>query len=381
MTAAYINSAGVYLPGKPVTNSEMTDYLGSIDDQSVRLGRLILRQNKIETRYYVERNADGFGDTNATMAANAVEKAVQNSDLNDMDIELLATATTQGDLIVPGHGSAVHAELAKLLKTGSLEVASFQSVCASSMMAAKTAMMNVQMGLAKAAVAVGSEFSSRWFQPGFYQAAMENLEDKEVRMAAEFLRWTLSDGAGAIILQNHASDHAPSFHIDWIENISFADRFDTCMYAGVKPSDRFQLERVWSHYSGGPMEAAQSGAIMLLQDMVLLKRIIRAWVGEYLTLVDAGKVIPDKVDHLLCHYSAHSLREEIIKIMKSTGGMIDEDKWFSNLSTKGNTGSAALFIMLEEFMKKQIAKPGEKILCIVPESGRAMISFMMLTAQ
>ena len=70
----------------------------------------------------------------------------------------------------------------------------------------------------------------------------------------------------------------------------------------------------------------------------------------------------------------------MIAVLKDTGGMIDEEKWFTNLPTKGNTGSAALFIMLDEFIAKGLAKPGDKILCIVPESGRAIVSFMMLTA-
>ena len=380
VNTAYITATGTYLPGEPVSNNEMVDHLGRIDDQSERLGRLILRQNKIQTRYYVEREGAAYRETNADLAANAAKALLLKSGINADEIDLLATATTQGDLIVPGHASAVHAALAKQTTMGALEVASFQSVCASSIMATKAAALNIQAGQMTRTLAIGSEFSSRWFQPGFYQY-VDIFDDKETRMAAEFLRWTLSDGAGAILLEDKPSNQHQSFRIDWINLVSLADRFDTCMYAGINPADQFSLKQPWSHYQGGPANATQEGAIMLLQDMALLKRIIRAWVGEYLSCIDEGKINPDNVDHLLCHYSAHSLREEIISILKTTGGMIDEEKWFTNLSTKGNTGAAALFIMLDEFAEKQIAKPGDKVLCIVPESGRAMVGFIMLTAQ
>ena len=58
--------------------------------------------------------------------------------------------------------------------------------------------------------------------------------------------------------------------------------------------------------------------------------------------------------------------------------MIPEEKWFTNLPTVGNIGSASIWVMLDAFMNSGRAKVGEKVLLIVPESGRAMIGFMML---
>jgi 3-oxoacyl-[acyl-carrier-protein] synthase-3 len=65
--------------------------------------------------------------------------------------------------------------------------------------------------------------------------------------------------------------------------------------------------------------------------------------------------------------------------MKKGGGEIADEKWFSNLSTKGNTGSASIFIMLEELMYSGKLKAGDNILCMVPESGRFITSYMKLT--
>jgi 3-oxoacyl-[acyl-carrier-protein] synthase-3 len=116
----------------------------------------------------------------------------------------------------------------------------------------------------------------------------------------------------------------------------------------------------------------------LLQDFAALKIIIRAWIGVYLEKVDSGRIDPATVDWLLCHYSARSLRQEIVSLLESTKAMIPEKKWFTTLPTTGNVGSASIWLMLDAFLKTGSAKPGDRVLCVVPESGRAMVGFMML---
>jgi 3-oxoacyl-[acyl-carrier-protein] synthase-3 len=108
--------------------------------------------------------------------------------------------------------------------------------------------------------------------------------------------------------------------------------------------------------------------------------VIRAWVGAYLKKVDEGRIVPGEIDHLLCHYSAKSLRAEIVALLQDTAGMVPEEKWFSVLREKGNVGSASIWVMLDAILKSGRVKRGQKILCVVPESGRALVGFMMLEA-
>ena len=371
MVQAFITAAGSHLPGPPIATADMAAHLGVLDERSATLGRLALRQNRIETRHYALDRDGSVLASNAQMAALAVRDAMAKSERGLTDLDLLAAATTQGDLLVPGHASQVQAALG----VGPLELVSVQTVCAGSLIAAKAAALQVMADGKRAAAVVGSEFSSRWFQPDFYRGV--DFPTAEARMAAEFLRWTLSDGAGAILIEPRPNDRRPSFRIDWVRLVSLAHAFDPCMAAGAPPVRRTQADGGWSH---APLTALADGALVLWQDMALLKRIIRAWVGEYLRLIDQGLFDPAQIDWLLCHYSAESLRDEIVAILTTTGGMIAADKWFTNLHTAGNTGAAALFVMLDAFIAEGRAKPGDQVLCIVPESGRAMIGFMLLTA-
>ncbi|HZZ88888.1 MAG TPA: 3-oxoacyl-[acyl-carrier-protein] synthase III C-terminal domain-containing protein, partial [Caulobacteraceae bacterium] len=257
-----------------------------------------------------------------------------------------------------------------------LEIASFQSVCASSLMAAKYAWMSVKSGEAACAAAVAGEFSSRWFRPSFYEGTALIDAKGRLAMAADFLRFTLSDGAGAVVMEGRPRGEGLSLKVDWIDLTSLAGRFDPCMWAGATEAGRTQPDGAWSR--AGPAAAQSAGAIALQQDFTLLKSVIRAWIGVYLEKVEAGRIDPAAVDHLLCHYSAQSLREEIVGLLEATGAMIPQARWFTTLADSGNVGSASIWIMLDALIRSGRLKHGEKVLCIVPESGRAMVGFMML---
>lgn len=369
---AYITGTGAFLPGPVVANADIERHIGLIGGRPSSVGRRALTWNGIEGRHYALSEQGEALHSNASMCAEAVRRALDLAGREVSDLDHLAAATTQGDLLVPGHASAVHAEVGG----GPLELASFQSVCASSLMAAKSAWLNVRTGEAEVAVATAGEFSSRWFRPSFYEGSA--LIDRKGRLAmeADFLRFTLSDGAGAVVIESKPRPGA--LRIEFIDLTSLAGRFDPCMWAGSAPAHRANSAAGWSQ--SGPIVAQADGAIALLQDFTLLKAVIRAWIGVWLQKVDEGRVDPSAVDHLLCHYSARSLREEIVSLLENTGGMVPEDRWFTTLPESGNVGAASIWIMLDALMKSGRVKSGHKILCIVPESGRAMVGFMMLAA-
>ncbi len=368
----YITGAGAFLPGPNVSNDAMEDHLGRIAGRDSLFGKKALRWNGVEGRHYALTADGAVSHSNAQMCALAVREALSAARLDANDLAMLAAATTQGDLLAPGHAAQVHAEIG----VRAMEIASFQSVCGSSLMAAKTAWLNVRAGEHDVAAACAGEFSSRWFRPSFYEGTALVDAKGRLRAEADFLRFTLSDGAGAIVIEPKPRPGA--LKINFIDIVSLADRYDPCMWAGATVEDRTDPHAFWARR--GPRAAHEAGAIALLQDFELLKRVIRAWVGVYLEKVDAGRIVPAEVDHCLVHYSAKSLRAEIVSLLENTAGMIPQEKWFSVLREKGNVGSASIWLMLDGLMKSGRVTAGQKILCVVPESGRALVGFMMLEA-
>ncbi|MBC7488568.1 MAG: 3-oxoacyl-ACP synthase [Cytophagaceae bacterium] len=371
MYKVYITSSGTFLPNAPVNNAEMEEYLGKINGKSSGIKDRILKQNGIQNRYYALNKQQESTHSNAQMAALAAEQAITRSTLKGKDIELLSTGTTQGDLPVPGFASMVHSKL----DFSNCEVASFQSVCASGMMALKNAYAQIKCGDKQNAVCVGSEFPSRLFKSSRFDAQ----KVKSVPFDTEFLRWMLSDGAGAMVLENKKSTKGISLRIDWIDLKSHANEFPLCMYTG-KNDNQNENEMTWLDYPDYE-SASKAGAINLKQDVRLLDQVVKTGVAHYFELIDKGKIKVDQVNWLCCHYSSEYFKDPIKELMKKGGGEIVSEKWFSNLTSKGNTGSASIYIMLEELMYSGKLKVGDKIVCMVPESGRFITSFMQLTVE
>ncbi len=371
MKEVYITSAGIFLPNQAVSNDEMEDYLGRLYGKDSSLKSRILKQNGIIKRYYAINKKQETTHSNAQLATHAIEAAIAKSELRSKEVTLLCTGTTQGDLPIPGFGSMVHAGL----DFNRCEVASFQSVCASGIMALKNGYLQIKSNEKENAVCVGSELSSRMFKSSRFEA--QNV--KALPFDTEFLRWMLSDGAGAFVLENKKSNTGVSLKIEWIEIKSHANEFPVCMFTG-KTDNTNEGEQTWLDYPSYE-EASKAGAINLQQDVRLLNNVIQTGVAHYFELIDEGKINKNKIDWLCCHYSSEVFKKPIQELMEKGGGAIAEEKWFSNLTTKGNTGSASIFIILEELMYSGKLKQGDTILCMVPESGRFITSFMQLKVE
>jgi 3-oxoacyl-[acyl-carrier-protein] synthase-3 len=365
---AYITAAGKFLPGKPVANDEMEDYLGRINGKDSVIKNRMLRQNGIQTRYYaLDKNQKAYNSV-AGMIAKAIENCLTYTNIHKNELDFLATATSQGDLPVPGLASMVHAELGN----NPLEIASLHGVCGSSLIALKDAWLQILAGNKKNAVVGAGEFASRMFKSSRFNGT------HTLPLEVEFLRWMLSDGAGAVLLQNKPSTKQLSLEVNWIDIRSYASLFDVCMYAGVNKTREGYLEQFWMDYDSFT-DADRDGAIFLKQDARLVSNIVKLGVQRFFELIDEGKINPKSIDRLLCHYSSHHFKKDILDLLEKGGLEIPEQKWFTNLYTKGNTGSASIFVMLEELLNTGNLKAGEQILCMVPESGRFLTSFMMLT--
>lgn len=235
-------------------------------------------------------------------------------------------------------------------------------------MALKAAFTNLKAGEQRNALVVASELTSRLFKASRYEAAGTELD-----FNAEFLRWMLSDGAGALLLETEP--RGKCFRIDWIRSFSHADAYPVCMSVGYPAGS---VQQSWQDYASYA-EAEAAGALLIRQDVRLLEHIVKLGVDGYLRLIAEGRVHADKVDHVLCHYSSHYFKGKIFDMMQRAGVGIAEHKWYSNLYSRGNTGCASIFIMLDEFCRSRPHQAGDTILCMVPESGRFNNAYMQLT--
>ncbi|MEV0355355.1 3-oxoacyl-[acyl-carrier-protein] synthase III C-terminal domain-containing protein [Nocardia sp. NPDC050697] len=370
---AYITATGRFLPGEPITNDEIEEYIGKAGRASSDLKDQILQNSGIKTRHYAIDKDQRTVYSNARMAAEAVRAAVGRAELAPDDVELLAAATTLPDLMGPGHASMVHGELGY----PPMEIITAHGICSSGMMALKNAYLQVKVGEKKTALAVASELASRGFKHTRYAEMKTTTEDGSLPMETAFLRYMLSDGAGAAVVSDTAPADRTSLRIDWISLTSYANTENACMYFG---STKNSCEKTWGDYPSAS-EAAAAGALAPRQKLSLLPHLVRVGIDEYEKLANAGKFDPDTVTWFPAHYSSERMKTMLTGELKRRGVSAGRpEAWFSNLTRVGNIGSASIYVILDEMLTQNLVQPGDTLLCMVPESGRFAISFMHLTA-
>jgi len=377
MYDVFITKASTYLPNEPVSNDEMESYLGLVNNTPSKARALILRNNKIKTRYYALDKNGKATHTNAQITARAVE-GLFDEQFTRKDMQLLSCGTSSADQIQPSHSSMVHGEL-NIGK--SIEVNTATGLCNSGMNALNYGFLNVKAGIKDNAVCVGSERMSAWMTADKFNHEAENLKLLEERpivaFKREFLRWMLSDGAGAFLLENKPRENETSLKIEWIDFYSYAHEIEACMYSGSEKQEDGSLKS-WAEY---PAEEWLNQSIFALkQDTKLLDQYILVKGAESLRAsFTKHELDPDSIDHVLAHISSGYFKEGLKEEFANVGLDFPWEKWFYNLSEVGNIGAGSIFIAVEQLMNSGKLKKGERIMLCVPESGRFAYSCALLT--
>ncbi|MDQ2076988.1 beta-ketoacyl-ACP synthase III [Marinimicrobium sp. ABcell2] len=374
----YVTKSSQFLPNDPVDNNAMEARLGLVNGRPSRARKMVLRNNKITTRYYAIDPETGEPNyTNAQLCAQAI-KGLEDEQFSLADMTCLAAATTIADQLMPGHASMVHGELA----SPPCEVATTAGVCASGMTALKYAYLNVAAGVHRSAVAAASEAASKVmraenFAPEVAYKVEQLEKHPELAFEKDFLRWMLSDGAGALLLESEPRSDQRCLKIHWIDVFSYANEMSACMYAGARKEDDGRLTG-WSQVDGATRE--REGFLAVKQDVKQLNEHVIHYTAErpLETLQERRGLKAEDIHHFLPHYSSHYFRDRLYVGMQRVGFDLPQSRWFTNLAEKGNTGSASMYIMLDDLLRSDRLQPGEKVLCYIPESGRFSVAYMLL---
>ena len=376
---AYITRSSICLPNAPVENDQVEAILGQVGERPSRARRIVQRSNGIRRRYYVIDPATGKPNyTNATLTAAAVRGLVHDGFALE-DIACLACGTSNPDQLMPNHAVMVHGELGAPV----CEVVATAGVCVSGATALKYGWMSIVSGSVRNAIATGSETASLGLLAQNYGAEPLNgthvLEaNPELAFEKDFLRWMLSDGAGALLLEP-APRPGLNLRVEWIDIFSYAHELPACMYMGAEKDADGSL-RGWMLYS---MRERESKSVFALkQDVRLLNDEVtdHTLVKPLKRVIERRALSPRDVDWFLPHYSSEYFRTPVADGAERAGLPIPQERWFTNLEWVGNVGAASIYIMLDELMRSGRLRDGQRVLCWVPESGRFSSAFIYLTA-
>lgn len=380
----FLTGFGSYLPGEPIRNPDLDRYIGAVSERLKPVRDRVLALNGIESRHYALDSNGNITHLNEEMAENACLAALDyaHTDLNS--VECIAAGTTMGDLIIPSFAQQLHGRLGSR-GLGNVQCIPTTGVCLAGMTALESAALHIMTGKKRNALVAASDRPSATLRSSFFKEEFENRQtlrtdnDGYNYFAAEFLRWMLSDGAGAFFLESRPATDRPSLRLDWIEINSYANEVDPCMYIGANQNRSIGIKDTWLGQSCFS-EAEKKGMINLRQDTDLLKEHIgKIGLRELQRIIDLGLVDLSRIDHFMPHMSSYFFAEELLSFINQAGLDLGKEKWFSNLNTKGNTGSAAIFIILDEAIKSGKILPGETVLIMVPESARFSYCYAQFT--
>ncbi len=375
MKDVYITRISKFLPNDPVDNDQMEEKLGMIAGKASKARRIVLRNNKIKNRYYaIDKNGE-VTHNNAQLTKEAIENLCDDS-FTTKDIQLLSCGTSSPDQILPSHTAMVHG----FLKNGNLEINSPSGACCSGMNALKFGFLSIKTGQVENAVCAGSERTSSWMRADVFEDEMNQLQELEdnpiLAFNKDFLRWMLSDGAGAMLLESEPKGDTP-LKVEWMEGYSYAHEIEACMYAGADKLEDGNL-KPWSEFP-----AKDWGKISLFamkQDTRLLgENILVKGVDSLKQAFEKHRIGAEDVDYYLPHISSYYFKQGLYDELKNQDIEIPWEKWFLNLENVGNVGAASIYVMLEELVGSGKLKKGDKILLHVPESARFSYTYAYLT--
>jgi 3-oxoacyl-[acyl-carrier-protein] synthase-3 len=374
----YITDTSIFLPNEPVSCDEMETYLGYINGKPSKSRKIVLRNNGIQTRYYALDKEGKSTHTNAQMTALAVKELYKEAPEKIKEMALLSCGTSSPDQLLPSHASMVHGWLPE---SESIEVVSPSGVCCAGMHAFKYAYLAIKAGDVANAVATGSErFSGQTCSQMFEEEAQKLAELNEnpfIAFEKDFLRWMLSDGAAAFKMSDKKNEEGLSLRVDWIEGVSYANKMETCMYAGGEKQADGTLKGFMDFTSE---EIKNRSIFSIKQDIKLLSdNIVPLGGAKIKEIFERRGLETTDVDYFMPHISSEFFKSKIFELMEIYGKGVPYEKWFINLSTMGNVGAASAYLMVHELFKSGRLKKGERLLLLVPESGRFSYMYAMLT--
>ena len=357
MSDCYLTGTGAFLPGEAIDNDNLSRYLGKTLGEG-RVKDKILAVNGIETRHYALDERQNPTHSLYELAAAAVKDCLAKEDAPAVDY--LSAGTTHAPLLAPGLASVLHDELSQQgILTQPVEIGSSAGICSSGAQAFVNASRAVKAGEARAAVCVGVEQPSvglraKAFRPSYdLFAILKDVRTSKWFMST-FLRFMLSDGAGAWRLEPQPRSHL-SLKVDWTYSRSFANEAPLCM----------QLP------SRSPLVLRQDVTVLAKYMAPLSKRVIEGALSENEECLGNYCVV---LPHMSSYYFESSVKETIAELSPER----DVPYW-TNLRTAGNTGAASIYIMLDEYVKTHPVAAGDRFLLFVPESGQFNYVLISLT--
>ncbi|HBG07549.1 MAG: 3-oxoacyl-ACP synthase [Geobacteraceae bacterium GWC2_58_44] len=309
MVRSEILGTGGHVPANVIKNGYF-DYL--VDDA----------ETWIHSRTGIrERRFAGEGESTSDLATTAALLALENGNVDPLELDCIIVATSTPDMILPATACMVQ----KNIGADNAFAFDMNAVCSSFIYGMEVADNLVRSGKYKKVLLIGADTYSK-------------ILDYDDRGSAPLF----GDGAGAVILGAGISGKGI------LQSVMKSDGKGWELIQVPSSGSRKPISAESIALKENTFKMAGKSVFVFATDVI--PRIIK-------DLSERGGVNPEDIDHIIPHQANVRI---IDFISKKTG--IAKEKFLLNLDRYGNTAAASVGLVLDENRRNGVIKPGDLVL-------------------
>lgn len=356
-----ITGSGHFLPGKPIPFAQVDHYLGALDRAPRKIQRWLGRIREImgemiEVDYYhfaIDPDSREFTEDNVSMSVKAANKALKEALLKATDIDFIAYGSAHQDQM-----PTASVRIQEALGIERCAEISIHANCTSAYKALLTAFDFLRNGRYKKALVLSSGMSSSELRSEYYNQALVSKEEL-------FLRYFLSDGAGALILEaEEAAMPKKGLYLEhcYMESIG-----------GKKPAAMGNRRPA---YFMNPLEEYEKGYHHLAQ---LFNENLRDLFNEpdgsvffkgLQRMLQEYPIDKEKIRFFQVNFPSRHIAEIIMDECQSIG--IPRETLYTKMSTMGYIGPPMVLACMDKIRREEQLNSGDLLLSFVTEVSKFM---------
>ena len=354
-----VTGSGSFLPGSPVSIDQVDYFLGELTEAPKKIQgwlqrmKLLMKEMlEVKNYYYaIDPITREFNEDNITMSVKSAEKALKMAKIKAGDIEFIAYGSAHQDQMPTA--SVRIQEALGIDRCGEISV---HANCTSAYKALLVAFEFIKSGRYKNALVISSGMPSSELRAEYYNQSIVKKEEL-------FLRYFLSDGAGAIVLQADQTGSGGLF----IENVY------TESVGGNKPS---AMKNNRPAYWMNPKEEFDKGYHHLSQMFQNELRLNFHELGGTVFFNGLKRMLEkyptdlSQLKYFQVNFPSKHISELIIEECETLG--ISKNTLYTKMSSMGYAGPPMAFICLDKILREEPLTSGDLVLSFVTEVSKFM---------
>ncbi|HEV7843247.1 MAG TPA: ketoacyl-ACP synthase III [Pyrinomonadaceae bacterium] len=315
---AFITGTGKFLPERVVPNEEIAERLGLQPEQ-------IFKSSGIRRRRWAEA-----GTTTSSLAAQALQQALEDARMNAEDVDYLLFGTMTPDRFIPGSSPSVQ----KALGLREIPCLDIRATCCNALYGLQVAKALVASTLARRVAVCLAEIQSAWL---------------DLTPQAGTISMLFGDGASAFTVSNEAQPGALEIlDVHLATDGSYVDDL------GIRcPGTEFGLNTTHSASEhASDYRARMNGQSVILQAS-------RKIVAACQTVLARNSLATSDIRWMVPHQANANLLAQVARGLRFP---TDKDGIVTVLEDTGNTSSASMGIALDTLRRQERIRPGDYLL-------------------